>query len=220
MIEPAKEHRPIKVAIGIPSGDMVHVDFAMCLVQLVAFSTGHGIACVLINQKSSVVEIGRCEIAHSALELGCDFLLFLDTDMVFPPDALVRLLAAGQPIVTVDASRKRPPFSSVITGMDGKPLDHTQELPLLVPVMGASTGVMLISVGALRGFGATPPFQVIWNGESFLGEDYFFSNKVREHGYSIYCHTELSREIGHLGLVPFRVKQPKKEIPNAPVTPG
>jgi GT2 family glycosyltransferase len=188
----------MKVAIGIPSGDMIHTDFAMSLVNLVGFSMANGIQCAVINQKSSVVEIGRCEIMASALGIEADYLLFLDSDMVFPHYTLLNLLKHGEPIVGCDASRRRAPFDSVIAGADGKPIDHATAKGL-VEIKGASTACLLVSNGVMKSVGLAP-FQVTWNGKEFLGEDYYFSNRVRESGYKIYCDADLSKEIGHIGM--------------------
>lgn len=198
--------RPVKVVIGIPSGDTVLADFAMSLVGLVLRSAMAGLQVAVVNQKSSIIEVGRNELAAQALALGGDYLLFLDTDMTFPPDTLIRMLQVRQPIVTCDAVRKRPPFTSCLTGMDDKPINYDDpELPKVVEVKGAATGVMLISAAALMGFGKNPPFQVVWNGECFIGEDYYFSREVRKHGYRIYCDTELSRVIGHIGTTAYMI---------------
>lgn len=195
---PIEQKKPLKVAIGVPSGDMIHADFAMSLVNLCLKSYQAGIHAAVINTKSSIVEIGRSEIVAAAKQIDADKLLFLDSDMTFPPDLLIRLLAREKPVIGCDAVRRRPPYSTVITGMDGKPLDHTGKEEL-VEVKGASCACQLIDVNVLRKL-PEPPFLVTWSGKNFLGEDYYFSNNIRKAGYKIYVDMPLSKKIGHIGV--------------------
>lgn len=203
--------KPLRVVIGIPSGEMLHTDFAMALTNLCLKSWMAGIHCIIVSQKSSIVEVGRCEIVASAKQLNADKLLFLDSDMTFPADLLTRLLSHDKPVVGCDASQKRAPFETVIAGMDGKKLDHAGRAPLdppLVEVKGASCACQLVDMAVLRKL-PEPPFMVTWNGKSFLGEDYYFSNAIRKAGFKIYVDMPLSKKIGHIGMKTFFINTEK-----------
>ena len=65
-----------------------------------------GLCCALapleatvLNAKSSIVAEARNDGVDLARQFGADFLLFLDSDMVFPSNTLHRLLAHGRDIV-------------------------------------------------------------------------------------------------------------------------
>jgi long-subunit acyl-CoA synthetase (AMP-forming) len=79
-----------KVAICIPSGDMLHADMAMALAALtnVCASTKDGaeqIELALLNVKASLIVYGRSDLVHEAQKLGVDYLFFIDSDIVVHP---------------------------------------------------------------------------------------------------------------------------------------
>lgn len=202
-----RTNKPVKVAIGIPSGDMIHADFSMSLINLCLHSLARGIQCAIINPRFSLVEIARNELVQDAFNVGADYLLTLDSDMTFPAETLVRLLSHKKAVVCTDAKRRREPFTSVLTGMDGKPLDFSKPIPAndpLVEVRGGSNAVCLVKMDTFKKMKA-PYYLVTYNEKSdkFLGEDYFFSNKLRQAGFRIYCDSYLSQYIGHNGTKAF-----------------
>jgi len=75
-----------RVAIAVPSGDMVHADFAMAYAQLCMASAALQLR--LITVKSSIVAQARNNGVELAKNFGADFIFFLDSDMLFPPTAL------------------------------------------------------------------------------------------------------------------------------------
>src|ERR1700744_5381825 len=86
-----------RIAIAVPSGDMVHADFAMAFAQLCLASGGFPLQ--LITVKSSIVAQARNTGVEHAKEFGADFIFFLDSDMVFPPTALLRLFLHRKDVV-------------------------------------------------------------------------------------------------------------------------
>lgn len=218
--DPKEIRKAVKVAIGIPSNDLIHADFALCLVNLCIYSIARGVHCAIINQKSSLLEIGRNQIVQSAFEIGADWLLSLDSDMTFPAQTLQRLLYHKQPIVCADASRRREPIHSVLIGMDGQRLKHdpaVDEKSPLVEVKGGSNAVSLISMEVFKKL-KPPHFLVEYNEKKreFLSEDFYFSNRARIGGYKIYCDPYLSPHIGHIGAKTYFLKD---EIPAEIKTP-
>lgn len=200
------KEQPLKVMIGIPSNDMLHADFAMSLISLILIASQEGIQIAVINQHSSIIEIGRCEICETAINYGADYLLFLDSDMTFPSDLLIKLIAHKKDIVGCDAMRRRPPFTSVIKGLDNKVLDHEKQKEGLIEVKGISTACLLINLNVFKKI-TRPYFCVEYSGnKTFLGEDFYFSNKVRNASYKIYCDMGLSKKIGHIGSQIFYIK--------------
>lgn len=204
---------PLKVLIGVPSGDMIHTDFAMNLVTMCMTTQVKGIRVGVVNPKFSLVQVGRCDIIATAKQLKADKVFFLDSDMLFPPETLLRLLSHNLPIVGCDALRRREPFTPVVMGMDGKPLNHTPEIETLVELKGGSQACQLIDMSVFEKL-KEPYFHVEWNEDtkSFLGEDYYFSNKVRAAGFKIMCDTKLSQFIGHIGVKPYYLKDEKKPV--------
>ena len=190
----------MKVVIGVPSGDMLHADFAMRLCNLVLYSASQGIQVAIVNPKFSLLEIGRCEIALQAAKAGADKVLFLDSDMLFPHDALLILLQYGLDIIGCDAVRRRAPHTSVLLDTFGKPIDH-KTTSGVIEVSRLSTACLLVDMKVFDKIDM-PAFKVEWDAEKkqFTGEDYYFSKQCLKHGFKLHCCTDLSKDIGHMGV--------------------
>ena len=196
---PLEKPKATKVAICIPSGELIHADFAMSLLHLCMVARNHGIQLGVVNHKSSIVEVGRSQLVESARDLNADYMLFLDSDMLFPADLLVKLLEHKKDLVCTDASTRRPPYKTVVRTVAGDPIKYDAKTEKLVELKGASLACCLINMNVFDKI-ERPYFLVTYSDKHhFLGEDYYFSNKVREAGFSFWCDTELSRGIGHIG---------------------
>ena len=203
------ETRPMKLAICIPSGDQVYVQFALSLVNLVTDCTLCGIETACIVQQSSVVEWGRELLVKKAQEINADYMLFLDTDMTFPHDTARRLIDRNVDVICTNAARRRSPYTSVVKYFpghgDAPAADPTNEE--VSKLIGLSTGVLLVKMSVFDKI-SKPYFQVSFKEgvEDFLGEDYYFGKKLSlEGGIDSHCDNVLSKEIGHIGVKPFYV---------------
>ena len=207
--------KPLRVGIGIPSGDMVHADFAMSLAFLTVHSILSNIQLIFINQKSSLVEVGRNLIVDAAKSVKVDKLLFLDSDMTFPDTLLVDLLKTKADVVCCDAAMRRPPYDTVIRDINNNRINHANETKDVVEVMGASLACALIDMKVFDKVKA-PYFVTSWpQPDQFLGEDYNFGNKVRDAGFRIWCDINTSKKIGHIGcitLYPDKVSESAKRV--------
>lgn len=193
------------IAIGIPCNDMVHINFTMCLLSLTLHLITKSIPAMVIIQQSSIIEVGRNEIVAQALKTKATHLLMLDSDMTFPHDTLTRLLAHDKDVVCCDAVQRRQPHGQVVKLENGGKIDHVNCMEDLVKLQSGSTACMLIRLEALKDIKG-PYFMVTWNGEKFLGEDYFFTELLRKNGVDVWCDVALSKQIGHLGVSNFFVK--------------
>ncbi|MFA4993833.1 MAG: hypothetical protein WC521_00810 [Bdellovibrionales bacterium] len=188
------------VAIGIPSGDFVHADFAMSLAML-CMSPGAPVA--LVNAKSSLVPLGRNQCVGAAQAMKATHILFLDTDMVFPADTLKRLLAHEKDIVGATYSKRAPPFHPLTITEEGKlaqitsGLHHVKLLP---------TGCLLIRMTVFDKL-SMPYFNLESEGEQLRGEDYYFCEKARAANFDLWCDGDLSSQMGHIGQHIFRLNE-------------
>jgi hypothetical protein len=184
-----------RVSIAVPSGDMVHADFAMAYAQLCLASAG--LPLQLTTVKSSIVAQARNNGVELAQKFNADYIFFLDSDMVFPPNALFRLLLHGRDIVGATYTKRVAPFGILGTKVAEQPAVLTGEL---LEMQRIPTGCLLIRMSVFDKL-AKPYFRfdVDANG-SIVGEDYVFCDKAREAGFRIWCDAALSREMGHIGL--------------------
>jgi hypothetical protein len=190
-----------KVAICFPSADMVHADFALALAGLC--NTTPPLETPIVNNKSSIVAAARNDGVRRARELGCDHLLFLDSDMTFPRTTLHRLLVHREPIVGATYVKRVPPFALLGSALEPHP---TADARGLTEMRRIPTGCLLIRMSVFDAL-AKPYFRYITDetGGEIVGEDYVFCDRAREAGFRIWCDAALSLEITHLGQQVCRV---------------
>jgi hypothetical protein len=91
---------------------------------------------VELSGGEALIGRGRAAVMAKFLAGDATHLLFIDADIAFPPDALFRLLEAGQPVVGGLCPRKDPP--------GGRPASDVEELP----GAGSESPRRVTSVGA------------------------------------------------------------------------
>jgi hypothetical protein len=194
----------IKIAIGVPSGDMVHADFAMSLARLMSYTmlSKDKIDIILINVKSSIVQKGRHETVLKALKFKVDYLLFLDSDMVFPADVIIRLLDSGMDVIGCNYPTRNTPFKPTCRNKLEQLVNSSDDS--ITEVGFIATGCLLINMKVFKKMKA-PYFNVEWRGKDFLGEDYLFCEAARKLGYSVFCDNKLSKEIKHIGCAGYKL---------------
>jgi len=191
-----------RVAIAVPSGDMVHADFTMAYAQLCMASAG--LQLHLITVKSSIVAQARNNGVELARKSGADFIFFLDSDMLFPPTALFRLLLHKKDIVGATYTRRVAPFQILGSSLAEQPTDLSGDL---LEMQRIPTGCLLIRMSVFDKL--SKPyfrFESDANGD-IVGEDYVFCDRAREAGYRIWCDAVMSREIGHIGQAVYRLPE-------------
>jgi hypothetical protein len=203
----------LKIAICIPSRGAMDYRFTYDLVQLVMYTqntivdAGQADFGVLFRA-DTYIHRNRESLAEMALRKNATHLLWLDDDMRFPPDLLVRLLAHQKPIVGVNY---------VTRGVEAEPVAITQIAPPgaklqtppdatgLAPVEALGFGAVLIESAV---FTATtrPWFESCYKGTQHYGEDVDFCMKARAAGYEVLVDQDLSKQIAHLGSFEYRME--------------
>lgn len=148
--------------------------------------------------------VAREEAAKMAIESHCDYLFFIDDDMLCPDDLFERLWAHHVDIVAPLAFTRNPPHKPVlyqcVEGYDPVCrkeyfLNHTvMHYPkdTLVECDAVGFGAALITRSALE---AVPPPRFMSTCGS--GEDIYFCFQARKHGCRIFMDT--ATKLGHLG---------------------
>jgi hypothetical protein len=146
-----------------------------------------------------VVALVRERLVDTAERWGADFILWLDSDQTFPPDTLIRLAAAGEPVIGANIPRRtqdaRPTADVLDTAGRPAPLYTTREKAaagLVEPVHQMGLGVCLTAMEALRAL-PRPLFDE-------LREDHGLMRKLRDAGYSPKVDHALSAQVGHVGV--------------------
>lgn len=191
-----------RVAIAVPSGDMVHADFAMAYAQLCVASAG--LPLQLITVKSSIVAQARNNGVELARNFGADYIFFLDSDMLFPSTALFRLLLHRKDIVGATYTKRVAPFGILGTQLTEQPAVLSGDL---LEMQRIPTGCLLIKMDVFEKL-SKPYFRFEVDADgAIVGEDYVFCDRAREAGFRIWCDAVMSREIGHIGQAVHRLPE-------------
>lgn len=198
--------KPTKLAILVPTRDTVHSQFAYCLAQLIKTTSEVGIDTYLFFDSSTILLNQREKLIENAKDIKCDYVLWLDSDMMFPSTTALRLLAHNKDIVACNYMKRSKPLKTVaytdLTNWDSwLPLEPKDDL---VKVEGVGMGCMLMKTeifGSLQ----KPYFEFTYKGDTqdWYGEDFMLLTKLRLNGFNVYIDTILSTDIKHLGIYAF-----------------
>lgn len=198
----------VKTMIAVPCMDMVHTSFMKSLLKLIKIGE-----CEVSFSVSSLIYDARNMLAGQAVTGGYDRVLWIDSDMVFNPDLLVKLSAdmdEGRELVTGIAFRRKPPFRPCIFNeLEYKPNDETKAIDIklstyedypqdsLFPIAACGLAGCLMSTKLIsevgNKFGA--PFTPLLG----MGEDISFCYKASQLGEKMYCDSRV--KLGHVGLM-------------------
>jgi GT2 family glycosyltransferase len=147
---------------------------------------------VSVCQGMSGIAKVRSDVAK---DMEGDWLLFLDSDMEFPPDTLNRLLSHNKDIVGGLCFRKVPPFNPTLYKKRKFKDDYmfVSEWPenQLIEVDATGCACLLIRRDVLEAI-PDPIFE-----DAAVSEDMNFCKKAQKAGFKIYVDTGL--KIGHVG---------------------
>ena len=192
----------MKVMIAVPCFDMVDTLFMQSLVLLQKPED-----CSLAIKTGSMVYTARNELATRALEMEADLVFWVDSDMVFDPDTLLRMMDALQKndldILTALCFRRTQPYTPTLFDkleMDGEKAEWTEfeEIPdELFEVGGCGLAGLLMKTDVF--FDVQARFGNMFAPIGSNGEDVAFCWRARECGYKIYCDPSIV--FGHIGNV-------------------
>jgi len=203
----------MRILIGIPSTEDVKADFAMALATMMGATCAQvqSVQVAVFNAKGCHVDRNRYWIVKKAQEMEADKILFIDSDMVFPPKTLLQLLSHREYIVGVNAVKRTPPHDALAVGLDGELIDTKADG--LVEVSRMGTGIMLVDMKVFTDVKA-PWFVNTYVEGKFDSGDYKFCQEVKAQGYNIFCDTELSLQVGHIGSTTHFPKNGEDDAPD------
>lgn len=152
---------------------------------------------ILITIAGCFTAMNRERIALKAIKENCTHLLFIDSDMTFPSDALNKLLKNTElDIVAGLFFSKYSPYDPAFTINDKKVIPQK-----LVEVDWVGTAFTLINMKVFKKM-PRPWFEYDFNPKHIVGEDVLFCIKAKKLGYKVYVDPEVN--IGHLLTVSIR----------------
>lgn len=185
--------------------------FCFDLARLVQYEATRGVNEIeLLQMPGTLIFTQREKLADQALELGCDQLLWIDSDQRFPANALEILQARNVPVIGTNATTRREPILPTALNLSIK-RDNGEPYQLWEKV--ESRGKAGIEQVTAVGFAVTlidrsvfqkvpkPWFDIIWtDAGNVIGEDVAFCVKCLENDVPVHVDHELSMFIGHIGV--------------------
>lgn len=209
------------LGILVPTTDMVMSWFAYDLAVAMSYHLAHHPDDVLVPivHQGTLLAKSRNVMAEDALKMDLDWLIWLDSDMRFPPDTFARLLESGNDIVTTNAPKRKEPIGTTAYRFDegvGKmvPIDISPS----DEIVQIDTGGFAVSAMRAEVFRRVekPWFWTPYHAPNdiIIGEDVYFADKCIRAGLKIMCDLELSEQIGHIGIKDFYLEDARmwKEI--------
>lgn len=151
-----------------------------------------GIVTDVLMRQGSDITSARTWIIQKALDDGATHVLFVDHDMVFPPEALNTLLKDDKDIVGVEYFKRKFPKEPTY-----KPLDN-EEKEELYKATYVGTGLMLVKLSIMEKM--TKPWFLFGrdsNGQPVIGEDVWFCKTAQDCGLEVWIDPTI--KTGHLG---------------------
>lgn len=167
---------------------------------------------------SSLIHATRNNMFFEARDAGSDYLLFIDTDMVWPIESLEQMIALGKDVVTgIYVQRYWPHRPTIYMLNDPYILVHIDEFPEEpFRIEAAGCGYMLISRKVLDAFTdeviqemghpfnlAMMPYRIKHG--TMLGEDASFCYRLKRLGLELWADPRI--KLGHMGSYPYYLHQ-------------
>lgn len=192
-----------KVMIAVPSrNNSWWSDFGLSLAAMTAATAyeAPNVSMVLDNTFGTGLAMNRIKLCKAAISRGCTHVLFLDDDMRIPMHTLMVLLAHGKDIIAANCSRKELPPRSNSKNFDGNCVWTRKKDTRLEEVRSTGTAVMLIRTDMLA---KLPQPWFCEDPVKEIGEDVYFCNLARDHGYKIWIDHDISKDVIHMGGFEF-----------------
>lgn len=189
-----------KTLIAVPCMDSVPARFCQSIAMLNKMGNNTGIC----FQIGSLIYSSRENLARRAVEYGAEYIMWLDSDMVFEPDLMQKLFERIEDgtIVSGLYFRRVPPFTPVLfTKLDIDEKGCHWEAPKDVPsdkpfgIAACGFGAVLMPTDAC--VAVFNKFGTMFSPIGGIGEDLAFSWRARQCGYKIICDPNI--KLGHVG---------------------
>jgi hypothetical protein len=189
----------VRLAIAVPARDTVPALFANDLARLYATTCGAVPLVTLAMMIGTFVHQARETLLHDVISLwGATHVLWLDTDMTFPPDTALRLLSHDADVVAANyVSRTARPRPTAMR--DGECVSSIGATGL-EEVNHVGMGVFLMKASVV----ANIPSPRFWYSTETETEDVYFCRLLRAAGITISIDHDLSHEVGHVGQHTYR----------------
>ena len=187
------------IGIFTPTKDFVTAGFNFDLAQLIRYDVNT----VYVLTQGTYLGNLRNGAAETALKHGLSHVLFIDSDMRFPPDTAMRLANRKAAIIGANCKQRSRNITTAVRNGEFIPSEGRTGLEL-VDTLGM--GVTMIDVNVFNKI-PKPWFHTPWDASSNkqVGEDVYFCTEARKKGFLTFVDHDLSKEVRHSGMVEFAI---------------
>ena len=197
----------MKLGICVPMYNVVPASFVVNFLHRLTelYTNGRNYEVKIYIEQGTVIDRARNQLARKALNDECDYIMFIDADMILPPKAIDDLIDMNLNIVSGLYFAKGKPYLPVARiKKNDDDIDHkfleTFEFGKVMKVAGAGMGCCLIKADVLKKL-EYPWFKFEWKkikgSMQQLAEDLYFCNAAKKIGYDTYLNTGIVCE--HFG---------------------
>ena len=199
----------IKIMVAVPTREYIDVDSEKCIRKLEKDSwLNRDIQVDVEIAPSTIIHDARFALAQLAIKNKYDYILWIDSDMVFPSTALYDMLAADKDIVTAVCFMRRAPYDPCVYSklrmgrtleedQIEKYMDYPTDEIFEVEACGMAFCMMKVVVLEDIILKTGQPFFPVKSDHRTLGEDLSFCYNARKSGYKIWATPK--PKIGHIG---------------------
>jgi hypothetical protein len=180
-----------KIALGVPTNRLIKPKTAASVMNLIAHSQ-HEFE-IIVSTRGYNTSENRNWIAAQAVKKGCEYLFFVDDDMILPKEALERLLVAQKDIIGGVYMTKYEIQDYVYELLPG-----TKPGKDIFEVAAIGTGAMLIKTEVFKKL-PQPWFKYEWTKEGAVkrSHDWIFCEDARNAGIKVWADPTIT--VGHIG---------------------
>lgn len=189
----------MKLGICVPMYNIVPASFVVNFIHRLTElnNNGRNYEVKIYIQQGTVIDAARNSLVQLALKDECDYLMFIDADMLLPPNSIDELIDMNLPIVSGLYFTKGKPYLPVARIKKNEDDENHKfledfEFGKVMKVAGVGLGCCLIKAEVFKSL-EYPWFKFEWKEVTGvitqLGEDLYFCDNAKEKGYDIYLNT-------------------------------
>lgn len=197
----------VDVLVAVPTySGYVEPETLHCYDRMLVYMEGKGYTLARFRPRrwGSILPAARCEAAQGAMKFGAKWLMFIDADMVFPPDAVLTLMDRGKNVIGGLYFTKYVPSSPLVARRDGNNSHRFENWPKgrIFECDEIGTGFLLVNTSVFNKL-KMPYFNFDYyegaetGADGWVGEDYYFCRKYTEGGGQVWCDPTF--DLGHVG---------------------
>lgn len=208
----------MKIAIGIPTPSHVPAPFVETLVGIltktIQYLDREKDEMFLFMQEGVRTDKNRNIILKNALDIGCDYILWLDTDLLVSHDIIIKYLQNPFDIVGCIYYKRSSPHAPVAYLKGPNPIkpyrpvdpDYLKENTVM-NVDGLGFGGMMVDMRVYKAMGDEKwmkygeNYHLPYETEGQLTHDLEFCKRAKDYGFSIHLHTGV--KTGHIAEIPI-----------------